>query len=133
MADKYGVVKPADKTEKQAKPEKKIQPKAKDEGIHQPLAADMKKLQSDQQQKRQEEKTAAHKAKADDRKKEAEKKAEKKEQDQFGKIYAYSDEVKKRHPNLPDDLYKKIHSSKTKGEGKKLLREYLQSLPPPVQ
>jgi superfamily I DNA and/or RNA helicase len=124
MADKYGVVKPADKAEKQVKADKKPQ-KAKDEGIHKPLALDMKKLQNEEQQKRQGEKAAAKKSKEEEKKKEA----EKKEQDQFGKIYSYADQVKSRHTGLSDDLYKKIRSSKTKGEAKRILREYLQSLP----
>ena len=92
-------------------------------GQHRPLLAGLQQF-IDADKKEKEESRAkvqqdreAHLAK--------EKKA--KDDQEHAEMYGYADEVKTRHPHLPADIYNKIRTAETRGEAKRLVREYLVS------
>lgn len=43
-------------------------------------------------------------------------------------VYSYADEIKKRHPNLSNEVFGKIRTSASVGDAKRLLREHLAAI-----
>lgn len=130
MQKPFGVVKPADPAEKHT--QKKRNPKpppAPTSGQHKPFAH----LANAEKKAAIEAKEAAKKSAAE--KKESEKAAAKKaaEDAKFGAVRKYAAEAKKRHPKLPDDIYNNVWNSKTKGEAKRIVRDYLIKIEAPVE
>lgn len=60
------------------------------------------------------------KNKAEAAKKEAAQKRQK-----FAPIFSYADAAKKNHPEIPPDLMSKIQACTTKGEAKRLVKDFL--------
>lgn len=53
------------------------------------------------------------------------KKADARAAEKFGDIWAFADEKKKKHPDMPGDLYGKLRNCQTKAEAKRLWKSYL--------
>ncbi len=119
---KFGVIKPADKSEKAEKKEKKAK---KPEDRNQPLRAEMDKIQNEER-KAKEEAKKAHQAKKEAETKQAKQAATQAAQAaKFGDIWRYADQKKAQH-NLPEDIYQKLRACEIKGEAKKILKNFLQ-------
>jgi len=108
------------KKDQQKRPPKKYIP-LPNEGRHSPFAAEMGKLAAEENKIREEART-----KAEAERKEAEIKRKEAEQRlKFASVYAYADEIKNRHPDAPEALLAKIKISKSGGEAKRLVRDWM--------
>ena len=118
---------PPKKEDKKNRPEKQPRRPNGSDGKHKPLAAEMDKLYEDQRKAKDEARKKA------DEERQAQKQREKEaaERAKHASVYASADEVKVRHPNIPEDLLKKIREGETCGAGKKLLKAWLQSIGAP--
>lgn len=90
-------------------------------GSHQPFAAEMGRIK-EQERQAKEAKRAAEQAARDEV---ARKEKEAAEEAKFAKVRAIAKEARERHPSLPEGVYDKIRTSESKGEAKRVLREYL--------
>jgi len=120
-SDKFGVIKAVDKNEKieksSAKPAK---PKSAGDNMLRNELVKTEGLQADV--------VKAGLVKPKKEKKQKEKPAEKKEDTSPLKqrLAKYTEEVKKRHPDLPADLVAKMKECPSGGAAKRMLREHLQ-------
>jgi len=123
MTQPFGVVKPADKNEKQDK-KKKAEKKprhADGKGNHRPFQAEMQKIQDEERRVKEAAKVEHQKKKEDEKRK-----AQQAEQAaKYGDIWKYADEKKTQH-DLPEDFYQKLKAAPNKGAAKKLVRDFLQ-------
>jgi hypothetical protein len=117
----FGVVKPADKTEKQEKKkDKKEHGRKPDEG-HRPFKIEMQKIQDEQQKVREEIKLAQQQKKEEEKKKSQEAAQAAK----FGEVWKYAEEKKAQH-NLPEAIYQKLRGCECKGAAKNIVKNFLQ-------
>lgn len=112
-----------DKKPEQKKGQRPIRPRpiSPNEGKYTPFAAEMNKISAEENRIKEEarKKAEAARAEAEVKKKEAEHRAK------FASVFAYADSVKERHPDIPAELLEKIKTSKTGGEAKRLVRDWV--------
>jgi len=115
---KFGVVKPADKSEK-SEPKKK---RAKKDGINKPFEGQLAQLRDKERKEKDAKKLVAL------QKREAEKQKEKEaaEAAKHAAINRYAEDVQKRHPWLPSSFLEEIKACEKRGAAKRLLRIFLQ-------
>lgn len=100
--------------------EKRPRPPNPTDGKHTPFAAEMNKRLAEEERIKTEarKKREAERAAAEEKRKEAEHRAK------HASIFNYADEVKQRHPDIPNDLLEKIKASKTGAEAKRLVKDW---------
>ena len=109
-------------TKKTTPPERqRSENKPRTDGIHKPLQAEMNKIGEEQRKVREEARQKAEVVRlaTEEKKREAELR------EKFAGIYSYSDEIKIRHPDIPSALLAQIKASKTGGEAKRLVKDWL--------
>lgn len=94
------------------------------EGKHKPLQAEMQRLQEEDRKKREieREKAEAEKQAANARRE------EELRRQRFASIYEYADDVKRRHPSLPADVFDRLRGCESAGDAKRITKEWLISL-----